>query len=389
MHNPKGSWRMCLAATVSLFCIVGLTINAFSVYQPYLQARCALSNTQAANYIVVRSLFAFASLFLVGKFYDKLDIRLGLTTALVLSAASFALYAWAEQFWQLCLAAAVAGLAFGLGGMYPASLLISRWFHTHSALALGICSAGSGLAAIVGAPVITALAENYSVQTALLTEAAVLLVGAAACFFLIQNWPRDAVRTEKQTQSGGISVRVTWMFAAVVAIGVLGNTGFQYLTMHFTARDFTPYQVSVLVSVLGTALMASKFLFGEAVDRWGAYRSNWMFFGSTILGCVLCCVAGGYGLAMGAVLLYGLGLAFGTVGLTVYAKDLSSPEEFADIVRQNQIAYLLGALLFGSVPGLLADWTGSYTAFYGLLTVLAVFAMVVVQRSYHKKSTSI
>jgi MFS family permease len=217
----------------------------------------------------------------------------------------------------------------------------------------------------------------------------VLLVGAAACFFLIQNWPRDAVRTEKQTQSGGISVRVTWMFAAVVAIGVLGNTGFQYLTMHFTARDFTPYQVSVLVSVLGTALMASKFLFGEAVDRWGAYRSNWMFFGSTILGCVLCCVAGGYGLAMGAVLLYGLGLAFGTVGLTVYAKDLSSPEEFADIVRQNEIAYLLGALLFGSVPGLLADWTGSYTAFYGLLTALAVFAMVVVQRSYHKKSTSI
>ena len=75
--------------------------------------------------------------------------------------------------------------------------------------------------------------------------------------------------------------------------------------------------------------------------------------------------------------------------LTVYAKDLSSPEEFADIVRQNQIAYLLGALLFGSVPGLLADWTGSYTAFYGLLTVLAVFAMVVVQRSYRKKSTSI
>ena len=189
MKNPKGSWKMCLATTISLFCIVGLTINAFSVYQPYLQQRCNLSNTQAANYIVVRSLFAFASLFLVGKFYDKLEIRAGLTTALILSAASFALYAWAEQFWQLCLAAAVAGLAFGLGGMYPASLLINRWFHSHSGLALGICAAGSGFAAIVGAPIITALTENYSLQTALLVEAAVLLVGAAACFLLIRNWP--------------------------------------------------------------------------------------------------------------------------------------------------------------------------------------------------------
>ena len=385
MQNPRGSWRMCLAATISLFCVVGLTINAFSVYQPYLQVRCGLSNTQAANYLVVRSLFAFASLFLVGKFYEKLDVRLGLTAALVLAAVSFALYAWAAAFWQLCIAAAVAGLAFGLGGMYPASLLINRWFSSHSALALGICSAGSGLAAIVGAPVITALAETYSVETALLTEAAVLLVGAALCFLLIRNWPRGAVRPEKQAPARGSSLRITWMFAAAVAIGVLGNTGFQYLTMHYTARGFSAYEISVLVSVLGTALMAGKFLFGETVDRWGAYRSNWLFFGATILGSGLCCLSGGYGLALGAVLLYGLGLAFGTVGLTVYAKDLATPEAFADTVRQYQIAYLLGALLFGSVPGLLADWTGGYTAFYVLLTALAVFALAVVQGSYTRK----
>ena len=385
MKNPRGAWRMCLAAILSLFCIVGLTINAFSVYQPYLQVQCALTNTQAANYIVVRSLFAFASLFLVGKFYDKLEIRLGLTLALVLAAASFAMYALAQNFWQLCLCAAVAGLAFGLGGMYPASLLIHRWFPSHSAVALGICSAGSGLAAIVGAPVITALAEQHSVQTALLAEAAVLLAGAAACFLLIRNWPKDAVRPQEQARQTGVRIRITWMFVAVIAIGVLGNTGFQYQTMHYAARGFSPYEISILVSALGTALMASKFLFGEAVDRWGAYRSNWLFFGATILGSALCCVSGGYGLALGSVLFYGLGLAFGTVGLTVYAQDLTCPEEFADTVRQYQIAYLLGALLFGSVPGLLADWTGSYTAFYALLTALAVFAMLVVQMNYKKK----
>ena len=385
MKNPRGAWRMCAAATLSLFCIVGLTINAFSVYQPYLQLRCALSNTQAANYVVVRSLFAFGSLFLVGKYYDKLEIRTGLTVALILAALSFAMYSVANNFWQLCLCAAVAGLAFGMGGMYPASLLIHRWFPNHSAVALGICSAGSGLAAIVGAPIITALAEQYSVQTALLAEAAVLLLGAAACFLLIRNWPADAVRTQKQTEKSGVRIHITWMFAAVVAIGVLGNTGFQYQTMHYTARGFSPYEVSVLVSVLGTALMASKFLFGEAVDRWGAGRANWLFFGATILGSALCCVSGGYGLAVGSVLLYGLGLAFGTVGLTVYAKDLTCAEKFADTVRQYQIAYLLGALLFGSAPGILADWTGSYTAFYACLTVLAVFAMVVVQMHYRKK----
>ena len=386
MKNPKGAWRMCLAATVALFCTVGLTINAFSVYQPYLQTQCQLSNTQAANYLVVRSLLAFLSLFFVGKFYDKLDLRLGLTAALVLAAVSFALYAWASAFWQLCLAAAVAGLAFGLGGMYPVSLLISRWFSSHSALALGICSAGSGLAAIVGAPVITALAERASIRTALLTEAAVLLAGAALCFLLVRSRPGGAARPQQTAGGGRVSVRVSWMFAAVVAIGALGNTGFQYLTMHYTARGFSSYQVSALVSAVGLALMASKFLFGEAVDRWGAYRANWFFFGATIAGCVLCCLPGGYGLAVASVLGYGLGLAFGTVGLTVYAGNLARPEAFADTVRQYQIAYLLGSLVFGPVPGLLADWTGGYTAFYALLACLAVFALAVVQVSHRRKS---
>ena len=70
-----------------------------------------------------------------------------------------------------------------------------------------------------------------------------------------------------------------------------------------------------------------------------------------------------------------------------HIRNRQVPYELGRKIRASY--YLLGALLFGSVPGLLADWTGSYTAFYGLLTVLAVFAMVVVQRSYHKKSTSI
>jgi hypothetical protein len=33
-HNPKGCWRECAAATLALFCTIGLNINAFSVYIP-------------------------------------------------------------------------------------------------------------------------------------------------------------------------------------------------------------------------------------------------------------------------------------------------------------------------------------------------------------------
>ena len=73
------------------------------------------------------------------------------------------------------------------------------------------------------------------------------------------------------------------------------------------------------------------------------------------------------------------------MGLTVYAGDLSRPEDFAGTLRQYQIAYLLGSLLFGPVPGLLADWTGSYVPFYILVTALTVFSMFIIQRNYRNQ----
>lgn len=383
-RNPKGCWRMCAGATLVLFCIVGLTINAFSVYLPSLRQACQLTNTQNSNVLLVRSLFAFASLFLVGAYYEKLEIRLGMTVATLLGAASLALYAWADSFATLCLAAAIGGLAYGLGGMYPASLLVHRWVPQHGALALGICAASTGAATILGAPIITALVQRVSLSFSLLAEAALLLVCAAAAFAIIRNYPAGAAPLPHPARFR-FSLRINWMFAAVVATGVIGNTAFQFFSMHYNALGFSAYQVSALVSVVGLALAASKFLFGEAVDHWGTYRSNWLFFGSTILGCILCFAGSSYPTALAAMVLFGLGLAVTTVGLTVYAEDLSAPEEFEDTVRQYQVAYLLGALLFGSAPGVIADRTGDYRLFYVLVTVLTVFALAVIQVRYRKK----
>ena len=385
MKNPKGAWRMCFAAALALFCVVGLTVNAFSVYLPYLQLRCGLSNTQSANYIMVRSLFAFGALFFVGAFYHRLELRAGIAAALTMAALSLLLYARADSFPELCLAAVVGGLAYGLGGMYPSSLLIRRWFSCHSGLALGICSAATGLAAIVGAPVVTALAERFSVGTALILEGGLLLVCAGVCAGLVRNRPEGAAQAPPEAAPAARGPRLTWMFPAVVAVGVLGNTGFQFLTMLYSERGLSAFEVSALVSVVGGALMGGKFLFGEIVDRWGACRANWLFFGMAIAGCVLNCLGGSYALAVAAMVLLGLGLAVCTVGLTVYAGDLSRPEDFAGTLRQYQIAYLLGSLLFGPVPGLLADWTGSYVPFYILVTALTVFSMFIIQRNYRNQ----
>lgn len=49
---------------------------------------------------------------------------------------------------------------------------------------------------------------------------------------------------------------------------------------------------------------------------------------------------------------------------------------------------MLGSLIFGSVPGLIANRTGEDGPFYGLLAVLGVFSLIVIQIRYRKRQRS-
>lgn len=385
MHNPKGAWRMCIGACVLQLCIVGLSINSFSVYLPYLLQRCGLSNTQNAGVLLVRNCVAFASLFFVGKYYEKLELRLGISLAFLFSAGGMVLYSTANTFWLLALGALVAGLGYGLGGMYPVSVLLHRWFRIHEPIALGICTACTGLAVIFGSPLITSISETYGVQTTLMAHGVMLVLGSVCCFALIRSWPKDVPHRKiikKQRKKG---FRFRWMYVAAICIGLNGSTSFQFLAMHFTNLGLGSYQVAAIISAVGTALMMSKFLFGGAIDHFGTQKTNRVFMLISTLGLLLCCVCGkNYGLAMTSMILYGLGLAYSTIGLTVYAEDLDSVDEFETRVREYQICYLLGSLLSSPIPGIIADATGSYIPFYALSAVMGISALVIIEQNYKK-----
>ena len=387
MHNPKGAWRMCIGACILQLCIVGLSINSFSVYLPYLLEKCDLSNTQSASILLVRNCVAFASLFFVGKFYEKVELRLGITCAFVFTAVGMLIYCSAQNFWHLALAALISGLGYGLGGMYPVSVLLHRWFRIHEPIALGICTACTGLAVIFGSPLITTLSENYGVQTALLAHGVMLIVGAVCSFLIIRNWPKDVEHRKVAKKEKKRGFRFRWMYVAAFCVGINGSTAFQFIAMHFTNRGLTPYQVATIVSSVGTALMISKFAFGGAIDHFGTRRTNRVFMLLSALGLTLCCISGKhYALGMTSMILYGLGLAYSTIGLTVYAEDLSSVEDFENRVREYQICYLLGSLLSSPVPGMLADAVGSYVPFYAIAAALGVVALLIIEYNYKHKN---
>ena len=389
MHNPKGAWRMCVGACILQLCIVGLSINSFSVYLPYLLRQCGLSNTESANILLMRNCVAFATLFFVGKVYEKIELRFGISLAFLCSAAGMILYSTAQSYVQLLLGALLAGLGYGLGGMYPVSVLLHRWFRLHEPIALGICTACTGLAVIFGSPLITAISENYGVQTTLLFHGIMLVCGAVCCFCIIRNWPEDVEHRRVIKKERKRRFRFTWMHVAALCIGVSGNASFQFLGMHFSNLGLSSYEVAGIISTVGTTLMISKFLYGGAVDHFGTRKTNIVFMLISTTGLILCCICGDrYQLAMLSMIFYGLGLAYSTIGLTVYAEDLSSLENFENRVREYQMCYTLGSLTFSPIVGILADVTGSYVPFYSIAAVLSVTALTIIEANYRKKGTA-
>ena len=386
MHNPKGCWRQCIAGTLVLFCTIGVNSNVFSVYLPYLTKLLELTPNQTSGFLLVRNIFSMCAVYLAKYYYDKLDVRLGNSLAILLCATAVFLYSSVSSFGSLCLAGAVSGLSTGLGGLYPVAILIHRWFPRHEGLAMGICSASTGLAITVCAPIITNMIEHHSLAAAFYLEVGFFALCAVAVFLLIRNHPGVPLHFDRRPKAVRHSLRINPMFFAILAVGIMGGV-FSYITTHYTTEGFDPYQVSTIVSVVGIFLVGAKFLLGILVDLWGSYRTNWLFFSLAAASCILFSVgsSAGYAVALMAGALYGVGDTIATLGVTIYARDLSKPEEYSATQQQFQFANTLGNLLCTLVPGVIATATGNYRGFFLFVTAAIVFATVMIQRAYIKK----
>lgn len=166
MKTIHYAWFICIGATLLMFCTSGLGSTAFAAYLPYLVSIKELANVQISLIVFIRSLFGVIGMFFVNALLYRFEIRRVVTAGVFICALAFVVFSLADGFAGYCAAAAVAGMAYGIGGMVPASILISRWFNEHRGLALGIVMASTGVSTFVAAPVITLLVEHVSLQSA-------------------------------------------------------------------------------------------------------------------------------------------------------------------------------------------------------------------------------
>ena len=128
LRRPHYAWIICLGGALSLFAVMGMGINVFSVYQPYIIQLNGFSNAQGSWITTTRSLFTLAAMLTVNQLCARIGLRLVMTLGVVLLALSCFCFGLADSFPLYCAAGALTGLAYGYGGMVPLSLAVGHWF---------------------------------------------------------------------------------------------------------------------------------------------------------------------------------------------------------------------------------------------------------------------
>ena len=395
-NPPHRAWLVCLGGALAMFAVMGLGVNVFSIYQPEIIRLNGFTDAQGSWITTTRSLFILATLLCVNQLCTRFGLRRVMSAGVLLVGLSCLCFAFADRFLLYCAAAALTGVGYCLAGMVPISLAVGRWFQDRQGLALGLASAGSGVSTVFAPVLLTGVVKEQGITAAFLWEGAVMFLCALLVWLLVQDAPGAAgpyrrpssvPGPDTRRRGAGLS-RLQWtlLLLAALFVGATGGPGFSHLTMLYTSSGYSSLFVAGLLSYLGAMISLGKIVCGQVYDRLGGLGGNRFAFGTLLLALALCTLApiGGVLLPVLAITAFGLGLSITAVSPARWAGDLCADYESG--VRSITLAFTAGMLVFGPLPGLLADWLGGYVPAYAAFFTLLLAAYLIVQGLYRKRT---
>lgn len=375
-----------------------LVTTGLSVGLRALRDDMGFSGTQTSIIFTICGVVAFISIFFADVYFKKLGLRLGMFIGVACGAIDFLIYSLAgSNFYVYCLGSVFGGIDYGLCFMLSTSMIMRRWFNDKRALALALCSAGSGLSILVGTPVLELIIENVSLQMSFIVEAVFMASVSLLILIIVRNDPsemgmeplggKDFLIAHKVTGKYHITGKaITLLFLAATLGGLSGSPATSNFALNFTNVGLNATTVAFGISLFGLMLLISKLLFGEMVDKKGAYFST-MLFGMFIvvgqLGCFFVGTLTEYWFMFLTLAIMGVGYPIITLGYPNWSADFTDKDEYPSALKKLQLGYQLGIMAGSPLPGLIADATGSFTWAYLMFAILLSMFVLFVFLAYH------
>lgn len=396
------AWVVCAVCTLLIFCNMGLCNNGFSVWLHFAEEAEGFTGAQGSSILTVRCIFSLLCMSVVTKYFAHLGVRVGAFIGTALSALAYFVYSIGGSIYMYYLGAALAGVGYGFGTTIAISLLINRWFIRCRGLAMGISTAGTGICSICFPPIMTRLIRLHTLSAAFRYVSLFVLGSSLLILLLARDTPEamgvhafgeDVGAPEEKKPRRSVGERnlqgAEWVFAALalLLVGAVSTAGTGHFSIVMTSSGYTPELAASVLSVWGIVLIAAKFVFGAACDRFGCKRATLVFYAVYVLGCVttLFFDAQRPGLPYLFALFIGIGIPPATVGFPIWAADLSRPEHYARTVQVFQTFFLLGGVIFTSVPGILYDHLGNYQSAYMMFALFTVTSTTILMLLYRRR----
>ena len=188
--KPHYAWVICACCLLAMFCNLGLCSNILAAYLPFIE-ETGITGEQGSSMVSIRCFATLAGTLMISAYYKRFSLRKGLALATLVGAGGAAVLSIGGAYPVYVAGAVILGIGFGLGTTVPTAMLIERWFKTRRATAIAIGSAGSGLASIVFAPVITANTIRNGLRSTFLIQTGFSALSALLIFLLVRDDPQE------------------------------------------------------------------------------------------------------------------------------------------------------------------------------------------------------
>ncbi len=401
------AWIIMIGCGLVTFYSVGLAFNCLSVYLNPLMESLGISNTLRSSMAMFYQVGSLLSLFTINAVIKKIGTRRSVLYSSLLMSAGYLILAAAKYIVICYVAMLIIGIGYGLCSLVPVSLLLTEWFAEKRGLAMGIAMCGSGLSTIMAPAMVTKAIYAWGVNSAFILQAAIITICAVLAFVLLRDKPADLgilpygdkaeCIDEKKDPSGKQNanlwenindIRFVMLAVATFLAGCLIAPTVQHLSPFVSQSGYSGQIAATAVSLYGFVMLLGKPVFGTILDRLGVIKGNtygYMFLISALISGVF--------LSKNIALVYALPFCLGmgsapmvTVGLPMWVTEIFGKEKMPGVFSLMRICYTFGGLVGASVPGIVMDCTGSYTALFKLYIVMAVLSYIILQRLCIKSS---
>jgi MFS family permease len=318
---------------------------------------------------------------LVGHLLDRYGTKKISIAGCVALVLGLFLSSQVSALWQLYICfGIILAVGFTFTGMVPHVFLVSEWFSSNRASAIGFVYAGTGLGIMLLAPLSQWLTSNYGWARAFEIYGAIVLVGLLPVVWIFyQHGPYGEHvrhRAEKRADKNQWTARLAlqslqfWLlFTARIAAAAGTTVIVTHQVAHVVDVGFSKLLSASIFGLAGITSSFGRVIFGFIADRLSKQAAYTLNIAMTVVGVSALMVLSNPSqtwLLYVYVIFFGIGFGSRAVIFSALTADIFSGKGFGSILGYSTVAVGVGGALGSWLGGAFYDWTGSYLVSFGL-----------------------